>query len=340
MEGTMKFAEWSGGAPVLEIKTKPIMKPGPDEVLVKVAYTGICASDLHNIAGELQPPPTIPGHEFTGVVEEIGANVTNCKPGDRVVPHPVAPCGKCFYCHEGLEDLCSNWFTNCFTPPGGSFAEYVIVKEQQIYHLPQEISLKEGALIEPAAIAVHCMDQARIKAGQTVLVIGGGPIGLLTLQLVKLVGAGHIILSEPAENRRKIAKDLGADYVIDPIKEDLPKLVKEVTAGRGVDVAIEAVGNTRAIEQAFELLRRGGRLVIESWVSKEFKLTISPYRIFFDEIEIVGSFFSPYSFNRTIPLMHRLNLEPLMTHTFDLKDVNQALDTVRNRSGIKVLLKP
>ena len=340
---SMKSAVWTGKG-VVEVKDWPIPQPGDDEVLIAVSHTGICASDMHIIEGGLPTtvvsPPRIIGHEFSGVVEAFGPQVKGYKKGDKVVAHPVGPCGACFFCREGEENLCTNVFSVIRDPHQGCFAEYVLVKAKQVYHLPEGIPLREAALVEPAAIALHCVDRAEIKPGQTVLVIGGGTIGLLTMQVAKASGAGRTILSEPVAFKREVAQKVGADHVVDPMKEDLPGIVKGLTDGRGVDICIEAVGSPKAIEQAFGLIRDRGRLVIVGWPPATSTITISPYPIYRRELDIRGSFFSPYSYQRAIQILPRLSLQPLITHCFDLSEIRQALDVMKNQKGIKVLLKP
>jgi L-iditol 2-dehydrogenase len=339
----MKSAVWIGKGEV-RIEEWPVPQPGDDEVLINVSHTGICASDMHIIADGLPPgiatPPRIIGHEFSGEVEAFGAKVKGYKKGDKVVAHPVGPCGACFFCREGEENLCLNPFSVIRDPQQGSFAEYVVVKAKQVYPIPDSLPLKEAALVEPAAIGLHAVDRAEIKPGQTVLVIGGGTIGLLTMQVARLSGASRIILSEPVSFKREVAEKVGADRTVDPLAEDLPKIVMDLTAGRGVDICFEAVGSPKAIEQGFGLIRDKGRLVIVGWPPATSTITISPYQIYRRELDIRGSFFSPYSFQRAIQILPRLNLGPVISHCFDLGEIRQAFEVMKQQKGIKVLLKP
>lgn len=339
----MKSAVWIGKGEV-KIEEMPVPQPEDDEVLIHVSYTGICASDIHIIEGGLPrtvvTPPRIIGHEFSGVVEGCGWKVKGLQKGDKVVAHPNAPCGACYSCREGEENLCTDVFSVIRGPGQGSFAEYIVVKGRQTYHIPEEISLKDAALVEPTAIALHCVDRAEIRAGQTVVVIGGGPIGLLTMQVARLAGASKLILSEPVAFKRDVAQTLGADIVVDPATQELPKVIQEVTGGLGVDVCIEAVGAPEAIEQGFGLIRDHGRLVIVGWPPSTASITISPFQIYRRELEIRGSFFSPYSFQRAIRILPRLVLQPLVTHCFELTQIDQALEVVKTGRGLKVMLKP
>jgi L-iditol 2-dehydrogenase len=339
----MKAAVWVAKGEV-RIEEWPIPQIQKDEVLIRISHTGICASDIHIIEGALPPtivtPPRIPGHEFSGVVEALGEEVKGFQPGDAVVAHPNGPCGACYNCREGEENFCTDIFSTIRGPSQGSFAEYVRVKGKQVYRLPPGVSLREAALVEPAAIALHCVDRIELKAGQRVLVIGGGTIGLLTLQMIRLTGASFTILSEPVAFKREIGRKLGADRLVDPRSEDLEAAVKECTEGRGVDVCIEAVGLPKAIEQGFSLLRERGKLIVLGWPPAESTITISPFPIYRKELEIRGSFFSPYSFQRAIQMLPRLSLDPLITHCFDLGEIRQAIETMKEQRGIKILLKP
>jgi 2-desacetyl-2-hydroxyethyl bacteriochlorophyllide A dehydrogenase len=274
------------------------------------------------------------------VVEAFGAKVKGYQAGDPVVAHPVGPCGECFFCREGEENLCSSPFSVIRDPQQGSFAEYVLVKAKQVYRLPEGIPLKEAALVEPVAIAIHAVDQAGIRPGQAVLVIGGGTIGHLVMQVARASGAGLMILSEPVAFKRAAALNAGADRAVDPTKEDLVQVVKDLTGGRGVDVCIEAVGSPKAIEQGFGLIRDRGRMVIVGWPPATSTITISPFQIYRRELDIRGSFFSPYSYNRAMQILPRLKLEPVVTHCFDLSEVGRAIEVMKSQQGIKVLLKP
>jgi len=323
----------------------PIPEIAADEVLVKVAYTGICASDVHIMTGRsgteaLLKPPRIPGHEFSGVVEDVGSLVTGIKKGDRIAPHPESGCGACYYCKEGIDNFCTNKFSTISGPKVGTFCEYTVVKPKQVYHLPDNISLQDGAMVEPTAIAVHCVcDIAKIMPPEKVLVIGAGTIGLLNMLVARLSGATLMIVSDPIGWKRDLAKKLGADIVVDPTKENLAQVCKDATKGLGMDVVIEAVGAPKAIEAAFDLLAYKGRLVIDGWPPPS-KISIDPANFFWKEVEIKGAFFSPYSFQRTIDMLPSLNIKPLETHTFELKDIDKAMKVMEDGTGIKVMLKP
>jgi len=216
----------------------------------------------------------------------------------------------------------------------------VIIKVRQTYHLPDQVSLEEAALLEPLAIALHSIDRSDLKAGQRVLVIGGGPIGLLAAQLARLAGASAVMVSTRSSYKREVALRMGADRVVDPVNENLAEIVREVTEGRGIDICIEAAGTTQTIEQGFSLLGKRGRLIVVGTPPINSTITINAFQLFLREAEIRSSFFSPYSFQRAIQLLPRLNLRPLISHCFNLSEIQQAMEVMRNQERIKVLLKP
>lgn len=339
----MRCALWTAVGKV-ELQDWPVMQPGDDEVLIRVAFTGICASDVHIIQGRLPVkvvrPPRILGHEFSGVIEAVGPKVRGLSQGQSVVAHPNGPCGECFSCRHGEENYCTNMYSMVLGPAQGSFAEYTTVKAKQVYPLPAGISLEDGAMVEPAAIAVHCISRAAIVPGDRVLVIGGGTIGLLCMQVAKLSGASQVILSEPLEFKRELALRTGADLAIDPFQEDLIAAVMRITGGAGVDLCIEAVGLPRGFEQAIEVVRQRGRIVLVGWPPPECKSAIPPYPIYKKELEIRGSFFSPYSFQRAIAMLPRLNLSVMRTHVLPLEQIHAALDALKQGEAIKAMLKP
>ncbi len=337
-QNQMKAALWVGGWE-FSVEDRLIPPIETDEVLIAVSYVGICVSDLHVVEWGILPPPLILGHEFSGTVFDFGEQVKGFNKGDKVVAHPQGPCGECYYCREGLEHFCTAPYSNAFSMKG-AFAEYVAVKAKQAYRLPDRTSLDEAALMEPLAIALHSVDRSDLKTGQRVLIIGGGTIGLLVAQLAKISGAAEVMVSTRSSYKREAALKMGADRVLDPLNENLVEIVDEVTEGRGLDICFEAVGSSKVIEEGFSLLGKQGRLIVVGTPPKDSTITINPFRLFYQEAEIRGSFFSPYSFQRAVQLLPRLNLKPMITHCFDLSEVRQAMDVMKNQDRIKVLLKP
>jgi len=334
---------WYGKGEI-KYEEKGIPEIENDEVLIKVAYVGICASDIHIMEGRLPErvisPPQILGHEFSGEVVRKGKEVRSLNEGDRVVVHPWGNCGECHFCRRGQENLCTNPFNIVTNPRTGAFAEYAIAKGKQVYKLPMNISLDIAALVEPTSIAVHAMDLSNIKPGFSVGILGGGMIGIRCLQLTQKMGASVIILSEPIKFRREIARQLGADIVLDPNEDDVGETIRDVTDGLGVDTCIEAVGTQETCQQAMRLVKNGGTVLIVGFAPLDARISISPYEIYRKELTIRGSFWSPYAFERSIQLIKRIETKSLITHTFRLGEVEKALEVYKSKKCIKILLQP
>ena len=239
----MKAAVMEEGGLIVQDMPEP-GEPGPDQVKVKIAYCGICGSELHGIDPEYtsrpsyfkRPPPganvgpRIGGHEASGMVVAIGPNIKGIEVGQKVGMNFRSPCGNCYYCRNKLEHFCER-----VIPATGSFAEYAMYHPNSVYALPDNISLEVGALLEPVTVAVHTVDLEEIQPGKTLAILGGGPIGILTLEVALKAGASKILVSEPIASRRELAKKLGATVVVDPINESLEEATSKLTDGRGFD---------------------------------------------------------------------------------------------------------
>ncbi len=326
-------------------ETRPIAERELDakEVLIKVGACGVCGTDVHIYHGDKGSaevhPPVILGHELSGIVVAVGAAVKKLKVGDRVSVDPNSYCGECHYCRIGKKQLCTNLYAVGVNRDGG-FAEYCYVPEAQCYLLNPHVPLAHGAMAEPLACCIHGIDRAEIRSGDTVLVIGGGAIGLMMLQLAKTSGASQVILSEPVEMRRKIALEVGADAVIDPIHEDLKTRIKEITGNDGVHVVIECVGNTRATAQAFESAMRGTTLLLFSVPKAGAIHPLSMEEVYQKELRIVGSMINPDTHQRAVDLINngRINFAPIITHHYPVEQVKEAILMQMSDSSIKVLV--
>ncbi|MBS7656608.1 zinc-dependent alcohol dehydrogenase family protein [Candidatus Bathyarchaeota archaeon] len=317
-----------------------------DEVLIKVHATGICGTDIHIYRGEWKTnTPIILGHEFSGVIVEVGSSVKDIlKVGDPVVVEPNILCGACHFCRMSER----NYFCENLKAVGvtinGAFAEYVNVKAENVYKLPKRVGLDEAALIEPLACCVRGIDQAGIRAGDTVAIIGAGPIGLLLLQLAKHSGALVVIQTDIEETRLKLAKDLGADYTVCVAKEDPVEAIKSLTDGYGVDVAIEAVGSINAITQAMKVTRKGGRLNIFGVAPQEGVWNVKPFDLYDKELTVTTSYRSPFTFQRAVKIASSgtVKLKPLISHIYKLEEIQRAFEVAEKKleGAIKVLVKP
>jgi L-iditol 2-dehydrogenase len=330
-------AVWYGG-PELRVERRALEPLGPTQALVEIALCGVCGTDVHILDGEfpLYKPPRVLGHEYSGTVRAIGSAVTRVAVGDRVAIDPSLACGACFYCRESLPYMCPNRQS-----VHGGFGEYTVAPEGTIFPLPQGVSLEAAALSEPLSCCLHTINRAEIRAGDRVAIIGAGIIGLLLLQLARRRGAARILVSDPAPQRRETALRLGADVAIDPVTTDVVAATRDLTQGFGADVALEAVGSARTVEDAINVARRGGTVVAMGVPPPAAELPIRLYDVLFDkELTIRGSFIRAFEFRRTVELLPLLELEPLITDIFPLDDAPNAIENVRARRGIKTAIRP
>jgi (R,R)-butanediol dehydrogenase/meso-butanediol dehydrogenase/diacetyl reductase/L-iditol 2-dehydrogenase len=316
---------------------------GPDQIKVKIAYCGLCGTDPENLEGRfgLVPPeaykqPRILGHEASGTIAEIGKNVRgNYNVGQRVAMNFRSACGACYYCRNGMEHFCRS-----AEGASGSFAEYAVYPESAIYPLADDISLEVGSLLEPVSVAVHAIDQVKVRTGSSVAVCGGGPIGLLCLEMALKAGAARTLLSEPIPEKRALAKKLGADVVVDPFKEDIIEIGKKLTDGRGFDVVIDASGNVKAAKQCIFLADNKGTILWAAVYGKDVEIGVPPFLMYAKELTITSTFVSPYSFPRALAMLPRLELKSLITDIVPLKDIRKAFELHKAGKSIKILIKP
>ena len=332
---------------VRDLRLEDVPKPeiSDNEVLIRVNASGICGTDIHIYRGEWKTnTPIILGHEFSGVIADVGREVKGLNIGDPVVAEPNIPCGSCYFCRMSERNyFCENLEATGVTV-NGAFAEYVKIVASNVYRLPKGYNLDEAALIEPLACCVRGIDQAEIRVGDTVAIIGAGPVGLILLQLALQSGASMVIQTDMEDSRLSLAKDLGADHTINITKEDPVESIKELTGGYGVDVAIEAVGKPEAITQAMRATRRGGRLVIFGVSPEDAVWKVRPFELYDKELTIKTSYRSPYTFQRAVKIAvsGRVRLKPLISHVFKLDDIHRAFEVAEKRleGAVKVLVKP
>ena len=325
-----------------ELETRELLE---DEVLVKVAFCGICGTDVHIYHGDKGSaevhPPVVLGHEFSGTVVEVGKAVYLVKPGDRVTVDPNIYCGKCHYCRTGRKQLCRELQAVGVTMNGG-FADYCYVPEAQCHLLSPGVSLLSGAMTEPLACCLHGIDIAGIRAGDSVCVIGGGPIGLMMVRLARLSGASAVILSEPVELRRNLGLEVGADYAIDHFAGPVADQIEQLTGRRGTDVVIECVGNTSATAQAFEAAGFGATVLLFSVPKPGTYHSLNLEDVFNKELKICGSRINPDTHARAVSLINsgRVSLDRLVTHTYPLEKLEEAIIKQTENDSIKVVVDP
>lgn len=337
----MKAAVYHGKQD-LRVEEVPVKELEDNEVLIKVKYCGVCGTDIHIFNGDggsfEVTPPLIPGHEFSGTVEKTGAGVTAVKVGDRVSGDPNDMCGECYFCKNAMQHFCTNNIGIGTTMDGG-FAEYVVMREKQVYKFSESLSFIEAAMAEPISCCLHGIDLCNIKAGDTVLVMGGGPIGMIMLQLAKYAGAAKLIMSEPVEEKREQAIKLGATKTINPMEEDVQAVLADYCAN--VDVVIECVGNIHTQEDAVKFAGKGATVMYFGLAAPEDSFPLKPDDIFKKELKITSSFINPYTFERAIQVLESktIDLESLITNIVPLDDIADVFTKPEYRRTGKVMIE-
>ncbi len=325
----------------LRVKSKPLRALGADEVLIKIESCGLCGTDLHIVEGTSRStPPVVLGHEYAGFVTDPGKNPKGIPEGTHVAVDPNIPCGRCSYCRRGLVHFCTRLRALGVDIDGG-MAEYSIVPASQLYAIPHGMTAEESMFIEPVSCAVHGMDRAGIRAGDIVVILGGGTIGLVMLQLVRHGGAAAVILSEPLSHKRKVAADLGASLVIDPAGDTLRQAVMD-TSGIGADVVIDCAGTASTARTAIDLARRGGTVLFFGVCPIGETIPLEPNAVYFRELTIVGSYVNPYTFPRAIALLRGgvVRVAPLDVRAYPIEGVHDALASLRDGRALKNMIVP
>jgi L-iditol 2-dehydrogenase len=317
------------------------------DILLKVKAATVCGTDIRILRGSKTAGiryPSVLGHEFAGVVADNGGHA-QFKPGQAVCVCPQFTCGHCDYCIRGAENLCRN-MTAMGYEIDGAFAEYVRipaagVKSGNVFTVPEGLSFEEAALAEPLACVMNGQERVDLKMGDTVAVLGAGPIGILHIKLARLSGARLIIVSEPNPLRRQAALKAGADIAIDPKAEDLFAKVRSATGGLGVDVAIVAIGVPSLANDAIRLSRHRGRISLFAGFPKGVNAELDVNAIHYNELVVTGAFgLTRLLFERALGMIGsgQLDLKPMLTHRFGLADIKTALDTAEQGSAIKVVV--
>jgi L-iditol 2-dehydrogenase len=333
-----------------DLKLEEVEKPqiSENEVLVKVNASAICGTDVRIYEGKKTKgvrTPSIIGHELVGTVVETGEHVKDFVLGDRVGIMPVIPCRKCHYCLNGRENVCANRTAIGYEYDGG-FAEYVkipgaAVEAGNLVKLPDNISFEQAVVTEPLACCLNGQRKANVQMGDVVVVVGGGPIGLMHVQLSKIAGAKSVILSEPIEHRREKAILAGADIAVDPEQESLHDIVLSETDGLGADVVIMAIGVPFLVNSSANLLKKGGTLNLFAGFTKGVLSEVDPNVIHYNEINVNGtSALTRADYHKSLSLIAsgQINTEVLTTTGYSLESIEKAITDVRNGNGMKSVL--
>jgi (R,R)-butanediol dehydrogenase/meso-butanediol dehydrogenase/diacetyl reductase/L-iditol 2-dehydrogenase len=321
---------------VVDFPEQPL---GPEDVRIRVAYSAICGSDPHLAEGFFGTDVPIGlGHELSGVIEALGERATRngLEVGDRVAGNFLRFCGTCRPCQEGRQQFCEN--IQEYNRPG--MAETVTWHESQVYRLPDDVSLLKGCLLEPTSVAVRIADKTRVRVGDRVAICGGGPIGQLALQVMRMYGATSLTMIEPIADRREMALRHGAQHVIDPVTEDQAARVAEITADRGYDIVIDASGSPRAVKGLLDIAARGGTVVYGAMYPESFEmpLNLSDY-LYLKELTLTGVFVSPYAFPRALQILPQLDLDELTQAVFPLEQAVEAFETHVSGAYPKVVIQ-
>lgn len=326
----------------MEVQERERPTPEEDEVLVQISACGVCMTDFHMYHGSFAvETPLVLGHESAGTIVESRAE--GYEQGDRVAINPTIPCNACTYCKRGETHLCEN--NTVIGGAGetildGAFAEYVRVPKTNVEDIG-DMPFERGALAEPLACCVHGVNRTDLEQGDSVAMVGAGPIGLLLLQTLRNRGASPIVVSEIDDERRELASELGADYVVDPIEEDPVTFVEE-TIGK-VDVGVEVVGKVPTIEQAHAMTAKGGNMLIFGVPDQEATMEINPFDVYFDEIDIRGTYaLTTEDFERAVSMLEygRIDADTLITEEIGLDDLPTAFERMANAQGLKKIVRP
>ena len=342
-QARMKAVGLFGLQDVRVIEVPKPQSPGPDEVLVKVASVGICGSDHHyysegEIGGAVVDEGMIIGHEFSGWIAELGPGVdgTRLPVGQLVAVEPAISCGTCEFCLKGHPNICPN---NLFVgSPNhvGAMAEYIVMPAENCFALPDALSPDDGAMLEPLGVGIHTVDLAHLKVGQSVAVLGAGPIGLLTAAMAKAAGAAPIFVTEPLASRREFALQYAADVAFDPESEDVVARVMDATSGRGVDVAFEAAGASETPDQSARVTCPGGKVVVVG-IPDDNTMTMTASEVRRKGLTIKLVRRMKHTYPRAIDLVARsvIDVASVATHQFTMEEIDAAFQTVANyRDGV------
>lgn len=327
-----------------ELQERPQPTPESDEVVVAIRNVGICGSDIHyfehgRIGDYVVEEPLVLGHESAGEIVEVGDSVGEFDHGDQVTLEPGIPCRRCAHCKRGEYHLCES-VTFMATPPhDGAFAEYVTWPADFVYSLPENVSLREGALCEPLSVGIHACRRGDVGTGDTVLVTGAGTIGLLTMEAARAAGATNVLISDVVESKLSLAAELGADRIINVSEEDLETAVREYTGENGADVVIEASGAEPSIQSTLDAVRRGGTVVFVGLAS-EAEVPLDVLDIVDNEVDVRGSFRYKNTYPTAISLLanEAIDVESLIDFEMPLDQVDNAFHQSMQPESVKGMI--
>ncbi len=326
MDGTTMKAAVLHQAGDLRLDDVPTPEYGPDDVLVRIKSVGICGSDVHYwrtgaIGDFVVETPMILGHEVSGVVAEVGANVTSLRVGDRVALEPGVPCRRCEACKTGRYNLCPDVQFFATPPVDGAMSDYAVSPADFAYKIPDALSLDAAALIEPLSVGIHACRRGNLTAGQSVFITGAGPIGLTSLAAAKAFGATEIFISDVRPHRLEVAKKMGATHTFSA-EDDAGAIIDEATGGRGVDLAIECAGAEAAFVSCLKAAKSGGTLVVVG-LGDDSTYSVPMVELAVKELDLKGVFRYVYTYPAAIHLLTSgaVDVEAMITHHFPLAEM-------------------
>jgi L-iditol 2-dehydrogenase len=332
----------------LELVEAPQPRPTADELLIRIQACGICGSDVHGFDGSTgrRLPPIVMGHEAAGIVEEVGSAVTGFRPGDRVTFDSTVSCGTCFFCLRGQVNLCDRREVIGVSTPAfrrmGAFAEYVTVPARIAYRLPDNMPFAHAAMIEAVSVAVHAVSLTPIALDDTVIVVGAGMIGLLTLQAARLAGAGRVFVLDVDDTRLELARSLGATHTVNSREEGAVSEILRQTHDRGADAVLECVGTTVTVKLAIDAVRKGGAVTLVGNVTPSVEIGLQS--VVSRQIRLQGSCASSGEYPVCISLMSRgaIRVEPLISAVAPLEEGAAWFQRLYDRQPglLKVVLQP
>lgn len=337
------------GPEKLTVQDMPLEKCGPGDIIIKIHACGICGGDIRNYYNGLRHgiKSQVMGHEFSGTVHEVGSEVHGYKVGDRIAAAPDVSCGECYYCKRGWVNLCDNHKMIGTHWPGG-FAEYIhipafVLSRGYLHHIPEGVSLDDACLSEPASSVIAGMERAGFGLGDSILILGDGPIGCLHIEAARALGAAKIIISGNLRRIESLNK-FKPDYIINAAEEDVPGRVRKITNGLGVDLAVCANPVTATQEQAVQSVRKRGRVVLFGGVPKTSPMTsVNSNTIHYNEIDLVGAF--SYETRHHLKALEAIRTkvftpELYFTKTVSLDNINDGFQSARTGKDLKILVKP
>jgi L-iditol 2-dehydrogenase len=324
-----------------EFEDREVPDPEPHEALIRVSDVGICGSDIHyyrhgRIGEYVVEDPLVLGHESAGEVIETGSDVESLAPGTRVTLEPGVPCRRCGHCKRGEYNLCPEVTFMATPPDDGAFSECVTWPADFVYELPESVSMRAGALCEPLSVGVHACRRGSVGVGDTVVISGGGPIGLLAMAAARAAGASDVLLSDVVSEKLALAEQRGADRTIDASREDVPEAIAEYTDGVGVDVVIEASGAEAATRSAFEAVRRGGTVVLVG-LTDEATIPIDVLSLIDNELDVFGSFRYHNTYPAALSLLAdgAVDVEGIVDFESPLTEIEAAFDRAMAPETVK-----